>query len=217
MTLTIDDYLDRYEQKSAAYLISLAAPTPGHPNIPEQFLPQTSGMLKWSEADAHCWAGPFSGNFCFYRIRDWNNQYPKLCSTAEINEHEKTHNKYNAYTWPHTNKLCTKILGENWDSCYVGTILCSRSELTNVELDKLLTHATAEEKRQYLTVLAEMNKNLTFRKSTPSKELPVSLKLFGNDDATQTKLFPSMDSAERYLRYLEKHNTFDTIHKHFTN
>lgn len=215
MLITIEEYIKQYNDKldkyTEPYLLNLSELKLRHDNIPGQFLNKKSWMLKWNDNDAACWAGPFEGNYVFCSITDYNHKYPRLKSIAEIKEHQKTYEKYSSYNWPHD--YVESILGKDWNICYIGEKKLSRSDLTNLELDLLISKANEENLIFYKRKINSDKEDWSLE--TVSKEFPVSLYMCGNDDCSYTKLFRSFKEAENYLRELSILNNFDIIYKDF--
>jgi len=213
MILEIKEYLNKYNS-FGDYLLRLSKP-----NANKNDLLVKTGMIKWSD-DSHNWSGPFEGDFVFFKITDFNFQYPALSSVNGIKESEKTQAEYSSYSWPYL--FCEKVLGENWHKCNIGGTVCKRSTLTVCELKKIIKYATENDNNAiefYFKKLDTVLKNLTLHLTIPSKEFPVSLYMCGTDDTSYSKLFESAEEALAFISGIEKENNFDFVHKHmiFTN
>jgi len=197
MILTSEEYYDKYRDE---YVLRLSE-TWGRSLIKQV----KCGMLKWSDIDAYRWYGAFEGNFVFFRLTDHTND-PNLPTLQEIEEKKLNYKKFSRFSWPYD--YPKKILGENWDLVEVNGKTCSRSTLTQKELDELVALSTYDQLKYYLDKTQE---KFDWEKSSPSKEFPVKLYLCGNDDDSWTKLFTNLRTAEFYLNELSGINEFNIV------
>lgn len=195
MILTPDEYYAKYKDD---YVLNLSYPW-GRSLIKQV----KCGMLKWSDVDAYRWYGAFEGNFCFFRLTDHTN-VPDLPTLEEIEKKMLDYKKFSRFSWPYD--FPDKILGKDWNIVTLHGQVCSRSTLTQEELNQLVHNANSEQFKYWLDKTQE---KFDWDKTTPSKEFPIKLYLCGNDDDSWTKLFTNLRTAEFYLNQLSGINEFD--------
>lgn len=135
------------------------------------------GMLQFDEGTACILAGPFPGNYAYFRLRNFALEPEigdfKLYSVAELTEKHRLAN----YNFPWRMKLGQPAASED-------------------HLQKRLLNLTKTERIEW------DQKQANFVIDVPTQEFPVSLKICGNDDSTWTKFFATEEIAREELNLL---------------
>lgn len=196
MRLTYGEYNKRFPQ-SNDYLKS-------HFNDTSKYKCIESGMILWEDQPER-WGGPWEGSFAAFVFRDHTKDL-ELKSCNEIFTKHKHYANTSKYNVPASTlkKLGWESQSEYWHMIYIDKdgrhTLCSRSELTEEELEILQNKMTDEEKIEW-----ELNimKCVCGRDLNPltcvSKEKPFSIYFFGNDDCSYTAVFKNKKIAKEFL------------------
>jgi len=179
-----------------------------------------SGMIDWiDKKDAEFWGGAWEGQYAGCRITDYS-----LCldiPTLEmVNQQQIKFSKYNSFNIPlYAFERMFKWRPDcNRHTFIVKTIdgkECSRSELTHIELETFLRNATPEEIAYRETEIQRENKEMEWGKEMPTKEFPVKIYLFGNDDCSYTKTCKSDKEALKILQIIVDNPNSKYIHDNF--
>jgi len=216
MILTLKEYIKNHntdEKYICDYLRRLDKINTKYKAFPETLV--LSGMIKWNESEAYCWAGPFSDSFCYFRIKDYTHA-GDLDSMATIRQKEKEDIIYSldSIVNRHTIKRIFPEASDRDDFLAISSsgTMCSRSKMTHQELLRFLALATPEEKEERNTYIQKR-----FKKTNPKEylsiEFPVNFYMTGSDDTSYSKLFDTPESALKELNEIEANPTFDFLFK----
>jgi len=182
-----------------------------------------SGMIDWkNKEEAACWGGAWEERYAACKITDYT-----LCldiPTIEMVNCQE--NKFYNYSLHYIQFQALKRMF-GWrkdfiDAGHYGYFLlstkdgkeCSRSELTHAELETFLRNATPEELAYREQKIKKENKHIWW-KETPTKEFPVKIYMFGNDDCSYSKMCKNENEAIKIVNEIIKHPKMEYIHKNF--
>ena len=211
--LKIEDYISKFKYQYPGYIRSFILQTNERTLFPPKQI--KLGMLKWRDTDAYSWAGPFDGNYVLCNIIDYTHVVPNLKSMDEIKESVKTYVKYSTYNWDNDTILRVFKDRKDLDKKYGYFLIkykykdnkegvSGRSTLTHSELNEILTKATPKEIAKYYATCDRIIKEEKWELEEQSVELPVKLKLNGDDDYSYAKLFGTPEEALTELDFLIK-------------
>jgi hypothetical protein len=186
------------------------------------------GMMKWREADAHMWAGPFPGPSCYFRIED-HSRTQNIQTANQQMVSWKEHTRFCLFSFPHDVRLRLSAMFPN-DEVDNGSFIedfpqgdgkttkVSRTNLTHGELGVILEHCTHREIMHYHNRVVRAGEN--FRIETPTVERPVKLYMCGNDDTSYTIFCVTIQEALeklKKLRYIPSNGMLESLGAVFTN
>lgn len=188
-----------------------------------------SGMIDWKdEEDASNWAGPWDKRYVGCKIENYSLTLD-LPTIAMIKEEERKFWFYNSSNirrdvfrrifkdhpdFPHEYDKQTKNAFYLIMKATTGQE-CSRMEMTQEEVDYFLANATEEEKRYREMEIENKTKNLNLWKETPTKEFPVKIYLFGNDDLSYSKVCYNVKEAEKIVNEIIEKPKMKYIYDNF--
>jgi hypothetical protein len=121
----------------------------------------------------------------------------ELTTTEKLIESQKKYEKYSLFNIPrrfydeYAKQLIVTIQGQK----------AQGNQLTDQMLDEVLKRMTKEEFAQYLKKINRINIDLY-----PSVELPITVRIDGNDDGAMERQFESMDKVKSFI---EEHECFN--------
>ncbi len=179
------------------------------------------GMIDWKrKIDASSWGGPFNEKYVGCRITDYS--FCLNVQTIEvINLQETNRLLYSTYSIP--NDSIQRIFSSlpYFKDCghYYGLQMIgidgkeySRRELTQRELEMFLKNANVDELKYYES---RINRKLYRSKEVPTKECPVKIYLFGNDDCSYTMTCPTEDDALEMIYKIVERPSMKFIQENF--
>ena len=179
-----------------------------------------SGMIDWKdENDAAGWGGPWDNRYVACRIMD-HSLSPPLPTVKMVNAEESAYHKYSMHNVDRP--TLKKVFGnepnfKDWYFEQVGSdgSVCSRSELTGEELDALRDKGGYDAWWDRLMNMQKNNKQCWW-KERPTKEYPIVVKLFGNDDCSYTRVFKTVEDAVTVVSSIIESPKMERIQKTFT-
>jgi len=181
------------------------------------------GMIDWkNEDDASFWGGAWNNRYAACIVKDYS-----LCldipTVDMVNLKEDKYYKYSLNNIEFS--VLKRLFGWRNDFCdngHYGSFIvvtkdgqkCARSELTHEELEVFLRHATPEELEYRENKIKEQNKH-SWWKETVTKEFPVEIYMFGNDDCSYTKVCKNGKEAMRIIDEVIRKPSSKYIHEHF--
>jgi hypothetical protein len=154
------------------------------------------GYFLWPKGeDPSRLAGPYRNfeddtDWAFFRITDEScSPHRAIRSILEIHEHNKEYARTSRFSYPRSVlRRLEEGRGEKYWDCYVSTEICSRSELTEDEIEVLNGLMTPLEKMHYERSIAShiCQRGELNPLEHPSKENPIKAYIRGNDDSSWT-------------------------------
>ena len=183
-----------------------------------------SGMILWDSDTACNWGGPWDEKYVACQITNHTFCY-ELPSVEQVILTQKVYETYSVYNISHKTFFNLfgwrdDILKDNNGGYRIGFekisssgVRCSRSTLTHRELQTFIKHAPCEEVNSWRHRIE--NLNCDWYKSTPTKEFPIKIYLYGNDDISYSKCCETSKRAIQIVKSLIKKPDWKIISEEF--
>lgn len=180
-----------------------------------QFYQVYKYMINWGN-DAHLFCPPFDDNTVLCIV----TKYVSLPNKEDTKKQYIDRQKKSIYNFPSNilkKYFDESLLTNNGNSflCYVGDVICSRSQLTETEYLFLIENMNDLEYNQYYqNILKVYSKSDIVIEEYNTAEMPYVIYLGGADDTSYSILASDIIQVDNILKDLSENPTFDTMSKY---
>ena len=199
--LTIDEFIQLFPEGNSDYIHRLTKPGNRHARVVK------TGFIRWDDAEAHKWAGPWDGNHVLFTIIDHSKSgfgpYP-LKSQEELLKIATNSAKNAWYNYP-------KHLLDKFAYSY-------RNDVPEGTQKIMISHMNPEEFNKFEMKINESI--MEYMSPEPSIERPIRIHMVGTDDCSYSVSVATDEFAFEIIDYVENFPCMETLKMYnfvFTN